>query len=613
MKHNLITTAVMAALSLSQPVFANQSTEVDEQITITANRTATNADDVLVSQVVITRADIEKIQAKSVLDVLATVAGIDIAANGGRGQNSSVFMRGANSDHTLVLVNGVRVGSATLGSTNLNEIAPELIERIEIVKGPRAALWGSDSIGGVVQIFTRKLDGGEHFVNATVGSEGYNKLGAGIGIDHGDGFTSVSVNREESNGFDVKDDAETDNDGFKYESLAINGQQQVSDALALTWLAQVEEGETEYDSSYQNKSDVSNYLWNIGAAYSTTVNGKANNTKVSLSQSRSSNINYGNSFKKANGSVFDTRRSQLSVVNHTELATNWQLNLGADFYDESLKGSDTFSQNQRDVSGYFAHTVYNQDALTYELAVRYDDVETVDSETTYNASVGYEFSEDTRIVVSTGTGFKAPTFNDLYYPEKWGSIGNQDLLSETSETVEINFTTLFSDVAVSFNLHQTDVDNLIKWDGAVRDDGLATPANIEEVEIQGAELGLKYPASHGTHQLNVSYIDAEDVAKNRQLARRSKNLANYKFTTEVADADLYFEWQYKGKRYDDPWGKPRLTLDSYQLINLGASYPLSDKLKIEAKINNAFNEQYQTTNNYFSQDRTVYFGVSYQN
>ncbi|OKY26198.1 TonB-dependent receptor [Thalassotalea sp. PP2-459] len=614
MKHKLIAASVSAALSLSSTSFAETSGyQTDEQILVTANRVATKAEDVLVSQVVITRAEIEKIQAKSVLDLLATVSGIDISANGGKGQNSSVYMRGSNSDHTLVLLNGVRIGSATLGSTNLNEIAPELIERIEVIKGPRAALWGSDAIGGVIQIFTRKVNGGEHFANATFGSDNYQKYSAGIGIEHGDGSTSISVSHEESDGFDVKDDSETDDDGFSYDSFAINGQQQVSNALALTWLAQVEQGETEYDSSYQNKSDVNNYVWNLGAVYSSKINGYKNKTQLSVGQSRTSNINYGNSFTKQDGSVFDTRRSQFSLINHTELTRHWKLNIGADLYDESVRGTSEFNENQRDISGYFAHTVYNQDAFTYELAARYDDVEDVDSETTYNASVGYQISEATRMVLSTGTGFKAPTFNDLYYPLNWGSMGNENLVSETSDSVEFNIISQFGSVAASFNLHQTDVENLILWDGAINNDGIKMPGNVDKVEIQGAELGLSYPASHGTHEFNVSYVEAEDVATNEQLIRRAKEFANYKFSTDIADADVYLEWQYKGKRYDNVWGVGKVKLDSYQLINLGTSYAVTDKFNVEAKINNAFNEQYNTINGYFSQERTVYLGISYQN
>ena len=212
----------------SSVAYANATVEDSEleTITVTANRFATSVDDSLATQVVITRADIERIQPKSVLDMLSTVSGLDISTNGGRGQTSSVYMRGANAGHTLVLLNGVRISSASLVSTNIQNIAPELVERIEIVKGPRAALWGSDAIGGVIQIFTRKLESGEHFVSANFGSEGYQMVNAGVGIKHGDGFTSISLNHEESDGFDVKDDTETDDDGYSYNSLAINGQQQ---------------------------------------------------------------------------------------------------------------------------------------------------------------------------------------------------------------------------------------------------------------------------------------------------------------------------------------------------------------------------------------------------
>lgn len=615
MKHKLIAVSVLAALSSTS--FAETSGyQTDEQILVTANRAATSAEDVLVSQVVITRADIEKIQAKSVLDLLATVSGVDISANGGRGQNSSVYMRGANSGHTLVLVNGVRIGSATLGSTNLNEIAPELIERIEVVKGPRAALWGSDAIGGVIQIFTRKVNGGEHFANATFGSDNYQKYSAGIGIEHGDGSTSVSVSHEESDGFDVKDDSETDDDGFSYDSIAINGQQQMTNALALTWLAQVDQGDTEYDSFGHNESAVTNHVWNLGAAYQSTLAGYENSTQLSIGQSRTSNISHGNGTLKSDGNVFDTRRDLISLLNHTTLSEHWQVNVGADFYDEQLKGTSEFSETQRDVSGYFAHTVFNQDQLTYEFALRYDDVEGIDSETTYNASVGYQFNEDTRMVLSTGTGFKAPTFNDLYYPLNWGYIGNKNLVSETSDTVEFNLTSQLDLLTVSFNIHKTDIENLIDWSGKDAD-GNTTPININDVTIEGAELGLNYAASHGTHQFNISYVNAEDTGaeagEEEQLIRRAKEFANYKFSTEIADADVYVEWQYKGKRFDNVWGVGKVKLDSYQLINLGTSYAITDKFKLEAKINNAFNEQYNTISGYFSQDRTVYLGVSYQN
>jgi vitamin B12 transporter len=368
-KQSLLSLAVVSAISTSFIATANTETEAGEleTITVTASRSPMDVADSLATQVVITRADIERIQPKSVLDMLSTVAGIDISTSGGRGQASSVYMRGANSDHTLVLLNGVRISSATLGSTNVQNIAPELVERIEIVKGPRAALWGSDAIGGVIQIFTRKLDGGEHFISTTVGSENYKMLNAGVGIEHGDGFTSLSVEHEAADGFDAKDDAEFDKDGYSFNSLAINGQQQVNKALSLNWLAQLDQGDTEYDSSYgANESEVNNHVWQLGAIYETQFTSVNNITQFSVSQNRTSNINHGNGISKNDGSQYDSRRNQYSVINSSELSSSWQLNVGADMYQETLKGDAQYDETTRDTTGIFAHVMFNQDALTSE-------------------------------------------------------------------------------------------------------------------------------------------------------------------------------------------------------------------------------------------------------
>jgi vitamin B12 transporter len=609
----IITASLVTAMSITAQANTSNPESDLETITVTANRFATSIDDSLATQVVITRADIERIQPKTVLDMLSTVSGLDISTNGGRGQASSVYMRGANSGHTLVLLNGVRISSASLGSTNVQSIAPELIERIEIVKGPRAALWGSDAIGGVIQIFTRKLDSGEHFVSANVGSEGYQMLNAGVGIKHGDGFTSISVNHEESDGFDVKDDTETDDDGYSYDSLAINGQQQINDALAFSWLAQVDQGDTEYDSSFgANESEVSNHVWQIGAAYQWQLANIKNNTQFSIGQNRTSNIGYGNGTSKSEGSQYDTRRNQYSIINNSEISANFQTNFGAELYQEALKGSSVYSETERDVTGIFAHGVYKFEKFTYELATRYDDVEGIDSETTFNSGIGYQATDSTQISFSAGTGFKAPTFNDLYYPLNWGYVGNTDLVSETSESYEFNVKSNFDNLSIAFNVYQTDIENLIDWSGSDQD-GNVTPVNVDDVEIKGAEFGANYQGFGGSHQFNFSHIKAEDASTGDQLGRRAKNHVSYQFDTKIAKADVYAELQYKGKRYDYLYGGAVVKLDSYSLVNLGASYPLTNNFKVQVKVNNAFDENYQTSDGYFTQERVAYIGFTYQN
>jgi len=601
---NLTSTVVCAKDAMSDEM---------ETITVTANRGAASLGDSLATQVVITRVDIERIQPKSVLDILATVSGLDISTNGGRGQTSSVYMRGANSSHTLVLLNGVRISSASLGSTNVQSIAPELIERIEIVKGPRAALWGSDAIGGVIQIFTRKLEHGEHFASVNVGSDDYQMLSAGVGIKHGNGFTSISVEHEESDGFDVKDDTETDDDGYSFNSIAINGQQQINDALVINWLAQLDQGDTEYDSSYgANESELNNHVWHIGATYLWQLADIKNNTQFTVGQNRTSSIAHGNGISVSDGSQFDTRRNQYSIINSSEITTNFKTNIGAELYQEELKGSTAYSESTRDITGVFAHGVYQLEKFTYELAARYDDVEGIDSETTFNGGIGYQVTDSTQFSLSAGTGFKAPSFNDLYYPLSWGYIGNEDLVSETSESYEFSVKSNFDNVSIAFNAYQTDIENLIDWSGSDVD-GNTTPINVDKVEIKGAEFGVNAQGFGGSHQFNLSYIETEDALTGNQLGRRAKEHASYQFDTQISNADLYAEIQYKGKRYDYLYGGTVVELDSYSLVNIGVSFPIADNVKVQVKVNNAFDENYQTVNGYFTQERVAYLGVTYQN
>jgi len=613
-KKSLLSLAVVGALSTSFIAAANTGSAGGdiETISVTASRSPMDIADSLASQVIITRADIARIQPKSVLDVLSTVAGIDISATGGRGQTSSVYMRGANASHTLVLIDGVRISSASLGSTSIQSVAPELIERIEIVKGPRAALWGSDAIGGVIQIFTRKLRSDKHFANATIGSENYQKLSAGTGISHGEGSTSIIVNHEKSAGFDVKDDAESDDDGFDYTSVAINGQQQINDALSLNWLAQVDDGNNEFDSSFGgNENDVKNHIWQLSANYDWKVSDITNHSAISISQNRTSSVGYGNGISKEGGSLFDTRRDQISLVNNSSVNEHWQFNLGTDFYTEELKGNTQYTDKERNVFGVFGHVIYQRGAFSYELSTRYDDVDGIDSETTYNTSIGYQVAAHTRVVLAAGSGFKTPSFNDLYWPADAWSAGNSDLVSETSDTLEFSVISQFDELGLSFNIFSTDIENLIAW--KPDENFTYKPENVADADIKGAEFGAKYIGLGGSHQFNISYIEAEDKATGDQLARRAKEHASYQFDTSIGKADVYAEWQYKGERYEYLFDGSSVELDSYQVVNLGLSYPLANAWKLQTKVNNAFNEQYTTSQGYHAQERVAYIGVTFQN
>lgn len=596
-KKSLLSIAVVGAMSTAFIAAADTNNAVKdiEILTVTATRSSLNIDDALTSQVVITRADIELANPISILDLLSSVPSIDIASNGGRGQNASVFMRGTNSDHTLVLVDGVRVSSATSGGTSFNSISPEMIERIEIVQGPRAALWGSDAIGGVIQIFTRQLVDGELFVGASFGTDSYKKYKAGVGISHGDGQTSITISKEESDGYDVQQGTETDDDGYDFTSIAVRGQQKISTEFSLEWLLSSDSGDNEYDGFY-NGSDIKNHAWLVRANYQSDFNGVNNHTVFSVGQNRDSADSLKDDVLQ---SVFETRRNQYSIVNNSQFSDDLQVNVGVDhFQDDVSKSSTPYNVEKRDTTGVFAHTLYTQNAWTYEATLRHDSVEDIESENTYNLGLGYQLDADSRLVVNYGTGFKAPTFNDLYYP--FG--GNPDLVSEFSNSAEVFFETKIDNINVRWNFYHSNVDNLIVWDGSKSD-------NIEEAEINGLEFALNFEKLGGIHDFNLSYTDAENKQTNEQLIRRAKEKFNYKYTTTINEADIYLQYQFVGTRL----GSNGVDLSSYQLVNLGLNYDLSKNFSVSSRVTNLLDKEYQTANTYNSQERAFYVGVTYRN
>ncbi len=601
-QQSLLSLAIAGAMSTSFIASANTESHVKdiEVLTVTATRSSLNMDDALTSQVVITRADIELANPISVLDLLSTVPSIDIASNGGRGQNASVFMRGTNSDHTLVLIDGVRVSSATSGGTSFSTISPEMIERIEIVQGPRAALWGSDAIGGVIQIFTRQLADGELFVGASFGTDSYKKYKAGVGISHGDGRTSITLSKEQSDGFDVKEGTETDDDGYDLTSVAIRGQQKITTDFSLEWLFSSDSGDNEFDGFY-NGSDIKNHAWLVRSNYQSDINGVRNNTVFSVGQNRDSADSLRDGESQG---VFETRRNQYSIVNNSQFSDELQVNVGVDYYqDDVSKSTIVYDKEKRNTLGVFAHGLYAKNSWTYEATFRHDNVEDINSENTYNLGLGYKYDSNSRVVLNYGTGFKVPTYNDLFYP----NFGTPTLNSELSETIELFFESKISAVNTSVSLFRSNIDDLIG-----RRNGQAD--NFEKVEINGVELGANYEGFGGTHDINISYTDAEDKSTNEQLIRRAKEKFNYKFTTSLNDVDIYAEYQFVGSRTDSVFGVTGpVDLAAFQLVNLGLNYDVSDNISVSSRVTNLLDKEYQTVSTYNPQERAFYLGITYRN
>ncbi len=609
-----IQTALLGILTTSGAVIAQDKIET---ITVTANRAAQSSDNALASQQIITRADIEKVKPHSVLDLLRSVAGLDFSQQGSVGQQSSVFIRGANANHTLVLLDGIRLSSATLGTTELQTISPSQIERIEVVKGPRAAIWGSAAIGGVIQIFTRQLSPNDVELGLQVGADNLKKARVSAAFSHGDGSSTITINREKSDGFDVLTSAEDDKDGYDYLSLALKGQQRLSQGFSIDYLVQKNTNESEYDNAYggNNEAETDNYAWFTRANYEIKSEGVVNFTTVTFGQNKDDN----HQFKKGSAAIFDsvfeTNRDQFSVLNHSVFdqpnsAAVIGFTVGADYHVEAIDSSTAYVNEDRTVFGFFAQSRYEQESYNFEFALRYDEVEDLDSETSFNLAGGVNLSDAIKLVASAGSGFKTPTFNDLYFPADPYSAGNPDLKAERSESAELSLQYKQQQISASLNVYKTDIDNLIEWQADAN--FLFQPQNLAEVNIQGVEAVVQYWGDWGSHSINLTVNESINAATDKQLIRRSKQHFNYSFNTALGATDLLVEYQYKGKSYDEDFILGRINLGSYSLLNIALSYPITDNLEITGRVSNALDEDYQTAFNYNSPSQKWYLGVNYQ-
>lgn len=599
----------------SATVRANDaSADTIENIVVTANRTQQDQFLTLSATEVITKEDIVAFQPQNVTDLLEKIAGISVVKQGGGGQESSVFMRGTNSGHTLVLLDGVRIGSATLGSTSFGAISVALIERIEVVKGPRAALWGSDAIGGVIQIFTKKQQSGEGIISAGFGSNGLWKTDASIGLGNEQHSLTLTVSAEENDGFTAtkSDDSpyDTDDDGFNRLSFGAIGESKINDEFTLHLASRWEQGGSEYDQSikYYNPDNAAadeneheNYHLRLAGQYQSG----ALFTEVSLATSQDQGETFGNEVAKSESDEIKTQRDQLSVLGQYSFSESTSITTGFDLYKEEVStdtdkdpwtpGFQKWAVQERDVSGLFIQARHQLDAFLFEGAVRWDDIEDVEEETTYNASIGYQINDAWLVSINRSTGFKAPSFNDLYWP---GS-GNAELAPESITSNEILIRNKFSndsiDGSIEFSYFESEIDNLIAW--APGASGAWQPSNINQAEIEGYELSVYAASNNFSHQLALAFIDAKDANLDVQLARRPEFTANYTFSYHWQDVTLNSILSYRDDSFEKA-DKDADVLEDYWLADISLSYQATESLVVIGKVNNLFDKSYETAQNY---------------
>ncbi|MEV3813227.1 TonB-dependent receptor domain-containing protein [Aeromonas allosaccharophila] len=589
----------LAAALLPTAAFAQTTIPINPTLVITANRVEQPVSSVLAPVVVIDRAEIESRQVQSLPDLLKTLPGVQMATLGGRGHISSLFVRGTNSNHSLVLMNGRPIAAMVAGTPDLSQIPLGNIERIEYIRGPRAAVYGSDAIGGVINLITK--------TSAKNGSETHLKGGAGShGYGQGELRTVQSLGQktdmnmligyERTDGFDVVANAkQPDRDGFSGRNGQIGLNHSFNDAWSADFNAQGYDNLTDTDG-YTDQSRVQAFQYDGGLKFQ----GKDLISRLEASYGENKLKTWQEAKGEASGDPIHTGLTRFSWINSWNGIEGVNLTGGADWQREEMKSDSrgygkTFNAPDRDNTGLFAVGSYRWQALLWELSGRTDDNQQYGRHNTWSAASGLDIDENHNVRLSYGTGFKAPTFNQLYYP---GSE-NPTLKPEESKNLELGLSGRYSVWDWSVNLYRNRIDNLIYCLTSMSN--TCNPKNTT-ADIKGVETELGIDTGPVHHRLSYDYTRAKDTGnQDLQLLRRAEHKGSWIADTRFDAATLTAELLYVGKRYDNNWAtNQRVELGAYTLLNLAASYEVTQQFTLGGRIDNLFDRDYAPAYGYAS-------------
>ena len=577
---------------------------------VTASRLEQPLDQTPASVTVIRRADIERAQVRNVEELLAGVEGIAVVGGGGLGKVTSVFVRGAESDHTLWLVDGVRIGSVTTGTPSLQDLPIDTIERIEIVRGPRSSLYGADAIGGVVQVFTRRGRDATPSLRLTGGSNGTRQGAASLGFG-GDAFwVDLQASHLQTDGINACRGlpfpsgggcfiSEPDRDPYRNTSGNVRAGWRVSPSLEVQGFVQRTEGRGDFDGSFVNESEVVNQVAGLEVAGQFADRWRS---KLTAGRSWDAITSFRNGAQR---SVFDTRRDSATWQNDVPVGAHGQLLLGVDWLQDRVSSSTRFVEDSRWNRAGFAQYQVAVGRHEFGVSARLDDNEQFGSNATGSVSWGLGLADALHVYASAGTAFKAPSFNELYFP----GFGNARLDPEKAKSIEFGVKQTAAWGRWTLAAFGSEVDDLIAFDSAT-----FLPQNISRARLAGVEGSLRLQYAGWRVEQTLTWLDAEDrsagATRGRELPRRPALSGRSKLGWSDERWDLGVSAQFAGRRYDDLAN--RQALGSYAVVDLTGGWRLSASTELQLRLANLFDRQYETAYLYPSLGREAFVTVRYR-
>lgn len=602
--------------SLGQAAETVPNTTLDK-IVVTATRSPTKVNNTIAQSTVITAEELQKFQGQSALDVLKRQPGFSYYSSGGQGTKSNFYMRGYDGKQILVLIDGIRYSSVTDGVAALHLLPADQIDRIEVLYGASgSSIYGADAMGGVIQVFTKgnNVDQSQVAVTAGVGSHNQFLYGASAQLKHTSGTTlSLSASRNETDGINATlpdpnnpySSYNKDKDGFESENYSLALTQPINDSLLVGASALYSKSTTQYDTgSYQD-------------AHSDQENGAAQAFIDWRYQPNSSlKLQYGHSIDKSDAydsyaNEFNTDQQQISLVGYHQLPVG-QAIYGAEHLKQSLD-STVYSAEVRKVSSGFLGYVFGSDNVDAQANVRIDDYSDFDRETTYNLGAAYRLTPNLRVGGNYAKGYRAPSFNDLYYP---GS-GNPKLTPETSDNYEtfIEFDSINQTTRLTG--YRNNVEDLIAYISNPTDDDpyAGNMVNINKAKVEGVTLTSDWFIEDYLLGFSYDYQKAVDNSGGTEdgnfLAIRPEHKGLVYVGYQQPSFDIRAEYQYVDDYFSNVQNTDKQHVDSYGLFNISGNYRFTPHLSMTARLNNLTNKKYVTLPGYNADGTNFFTSLTY--
>ncbi|EDC6051753.1 TonB-dependent vitamin B12 receptor BtuB [Salmonella enterica] len=591
-----------------------------DTLVVTANRFQQPVNSVLAPTDVVTREDIQRWQSKDLNDVMRRLPGVDISQSGGMGKSSSLYVRGTESRHALVLIDGVPMARAGISNAiDIGQLPVSLVQRIEYIRGSRSAVYGSGAIGGVVNIITMSNDEKSQ-INAGMGSDGYQTYDGIMNKRFGDTIVTAAGAYETTRGFNIQPDSpyngDSDRDGYRNKLFWGGVQHKFNDNVSGFFRGYGYTANSDYDQgSYGyvgGNDEAQNYTqsWDAGLQYSSGIY----SSQLIANYQHIKDYNYSNDLGRYAGdaSLDNMEQRYIQWGNSVEVG-HGAVSGGADWKQEKLTSSSTTKADtyKRDTTGLYLTGQQQIDSVTLEASGREDHDEQFGWHGTWQTAAGWEFVDGYRATLSYGTGFLAPSLGQQYGATRFASsygpgiAANPNLKPEESRQWEAGIDGLTGPLDWRLSAYHYKVQNLIDY----KDNQYV---NLKSATIKGLEWTGNITTGPVDHHLTLQYVDPRDDETNKVLYRRAKQQVKYELTGQIFELGWNVMYQYLGERYDKDFDNNRdVKMGGLSLWDIGVSYPVTSHLTVRGKIANLFDKDYETVYGYQTAGREYTLSGSY--